>query len=128
MKKDNVVQIKSYAFAVRVVRLYQHLTCERKERVLSRQLLRSGTSIGANVEEAIGGQSRADFASKLSIAYKETIYWLRLMKDTGYLSGKEFDSIFADADELRRIIAAILTPTKRKTLRTKRNPVNRTNS
>lgn len=131
MKKDNVVQIKSYAFAVRVVRLYQHLTSERKERVLSRQLLRSGTSIGANVEEAIGGQSRADFASKLSIAYKETretIYWLRLMKDTGYLSGKEFDSIFADADELRRIIAAILTTTKRKTLRTKRNPVNRTNS
>ena len=89
MKNDNIVQIKSYGFAIRVVRLYQHLSTEKKEFVLSKQLLRSGTGIGANVEEAIGGQSRADFASKLAIAYKEareTSYWLRLLKDTGYLS------------------------------------------
>lgn len=70
MKKDNVIQIKSYDFAVRVVKLYKHLAQEKKEFVLSKQLLRSGTSIGANVEEAIGGQSRKDFFAKLTIAYK----------------------------------------------------------
>lgn len=99
--------------------------------MLSRQLLRSGTSIGANVEEAIGGQSRADFASKLAIAYKETreaIYWLRLMKDTGYLSEKEFVSIFADAEELRKIIAAILKTTNTKPPGSRRTPANNTNS
>ncbi len=68
--KDNVVQVKSYAFAVRIVKLCQYLRSEKREYVLSRQLLRSGTSIGANVEEAIGGQSRADFGAKLAIAYE----------------------------------------------------------
>lgn len=84
MKADNVVQAKSYAFAVRIVRLYQYLTGERREYVLSRQVLRCGTSIGANIEEAIGGQSRADFIAKLAIAYKEareTSYWLRLLRE-----------------------------------------------
>ena len=131
LKRDNVIQAKSYAFAVRVVRLYQHSVSDRKERVLSRQFLRSGTSIGANVEEAIGGQSRADFISKLAIAYKETretIYWLRLMKDTGYLSEKEFDSIFADAVELRKLITAILNTTKGKPVSRKRNHGNRANT
>lgn len=87
--KGNVIQAKSYAFAVRIVKLYQHLSAEKKEYVLSRQVLRCGTSIGANVEEAIGGQSRADFVSKMSIAYKEareTSYWLRLLSDTDYLT------------------------------------------
>lgn len=105
-----MVQEKSYAFAVRIVRLYQHLTAEKKEFVLSKQVLRSGTSIGANVEEAIGGQSRADFISKLAISYKEareTSYWLRLLKDTDYLTETEFVSIYADAEELCRIIGAI---------------------
>ena len=80
--KENVVKEKSFAFAVLVVNMYHHLTEQRKEFVLSKQVLRSGTSIGANVEEAIGGQLRADFVSKLSIAYKEareTSYWLRLL-------------------------------------------------
>ena len=115
MKADNLVRDKSYAFAVRIVRLYQHLSNDKRERVLSRQLLRSGTSVGANIEEAIGAQSRADFASKLAIAYKEareTNYWLRLMKDTGYLMGNEFDSINADSEELCRIIGAIQKTTK----------------
>jgi four helix bundle protein len=115
MKTDNVVQTKSYAFAVRIVRLYQHLASSKKEFVLSKQVLRSGTSIGANVEEAIGGQSRADFLSKLSIAYKEareTSYWLRLLKDTDYLNSSEFESIYADAEELCRIIASIQKSTK----------------
>ena len=115
--KENIIQTKSYAFAVRIVRLYQHLSVEKKEFVLSKQVLRCGTSIGANVEEAIGGQSRADFVSKMSIAYKETretSYWLRLLKDTGYLSQSEFESIHADAEELCRIIAAIQKSTKGK--------------
>ena len=86
--------------------------------MLSKQLLRSGTGIGANVEEAIGGQSRADFASKLAIAYKEareTSYWLRLLKDTGYLSETEFNSIHSDAEELCRLLVAIQKTTKGKT-------------
>jgi four helix bundle protein len=115
MKSENVIQAKSYAFAVRIVLLYQHLLKTKKEFVLGKQLLRCGTSIGANVEEAIGGQSRADFVSKLSIAYKEareTSYWLRLLKDTGYLTEAEFDSIYADSDELCRIIGAIQKSTK----------------
>jgi four helix bundle protein len=119
MKTDNVVQSKSYAFAVRIVRLYQHLTAGKREFALSRQILRSGTSIGANVEEAIGGQSRADFVSKLGIAYKEareTSYWLRLLKDTDYLTETEFQSIYADAEELCRIIGSILKSTKSKPL------------
>ncbi len=115
MKTDNLVQTKSYAFAVRIVRLYQHLSVKKKEYVLSKQVLRSGTSVGANVEEAIGGQSRADFVAKLSIAYKEareTSYWLRLLKDTEYLTEPEFESIHADAEELCRIIGAIQKSTK----------------
>ena len=115
MKTENIIQAKSYAFAVRIVRLYQHLSMTKKEFILSKQVLRSGTSIGANVEEAIGGQSRADFVSKMSIAYKEareTSYWLRLLKDTDYLSQSEFESIHADAEELCRIIASIQKTTK----------------
>lgn len=110
MKSDNVVQAKSYAFAVRMVRLYQYLVAEKKEFVLSKQIVRCGTGIGANVEEALGGQSRADFAAKLAIAYKEareTSYWLRLLKDTEYLTDGQFDSLHADAEELCRLIASI---------------------
>ena len=110
VKDDSPIQVKSYAFAVRVVRLYQYLSSDKKEYTLSRQLLRSGTSIGANVEEAIGGQSRADFFSKLAIAYKEareTAYWLRLLKDTDYLSESEFNSIYPDALELCRLLGAV---------------------
>ncbi len=113
--KENVVRDKSYSFAIRIVKLYQHLSTKKKEFVLSKQILRCGTSIGANVEEALGGQSRADFVSKMSIAYKEareTCYWLRLLKDTEYLTQAEFDSIYADAEELCRLIAAIQKSTK----------------
>lgn len=79
---ENVVFTKSYDFAVRIVRMYQHLPSEKKEYILSKQVIRSGTSIGANIEEAIGGISKADFRAKMSIAYKEareTDYWLRLL-------------------------------------------------
>ncbi len=102
---------KSFDFAVRIVNLYKHLSQEKKEFVLSKQLLRSGTSIGANVEEAIGGISKADFRAKLSIAYKEareTVYWLRLLHTTEYLNDKEFESVFYDADELCRLLFTII--------------------
>lgn len=110
MKKDNVIQIKSYDFAVRVVKLYKHLYQEKKEFVLSKQLLRSGTSIGANVEEAIGGQSRKDFFAKLTIAYKEareSHYWIRLLNDTDFLSDKESASLLTDIEEILKIIGSI---------------------
>jgi len=115
MKTENVIQNKSYAFAIRIIRLYQHLTDKKKEFVLSKQILRCGTSIGANVEEAIGGQSRADFVAKMTIAYKEareTSYWLCLLKDTDYLTQTEFESIFADSEELLKIITSIQKSTK----------------
>ena len=87
MKKENIIQQKSFAFALRIVHLYRYLTNEKKEFVLAKQALRSGTSIGANIEEAIGAQSEKDFLSKLSIAYKEareTKYWLNLLKASQY--------------------------------------------
>ena len=87
MKKDNIVQKKSYVFALRIINLYKFLKSERNEYDLSRQILKSGTSIGANIEEAIGAQSKKDFISKLSIAYKEareTHYWIRLLRDSIY--------------------------------------------
>lgn len=110
MKKDNVIQTKSYDFAVRIIKLYKHLSKEKREFVLSKQLLRSGTSIGANVEEAIGGQSRKDFFAKLTIAYKEareSHYWIRLLKDTEYLSEKESASLITDIEEILKIIGSI---------------------
>ena len=110
MKKDNVVQRKSYEFAIRIVNLYKFLIYKKKEFVLSKQILRSGTSIGANIEEAIGGQSKKDFISKISIAYKEareTKYWLRILKDTGFVDKKEFDSMIKDCDELLKIMTRI---------------------
>ena len=110
MKQNNVVQTKSYAFAVRIVKLYQYLVKEKQEYVLSKQLVKSGTSIGANVEEAIGGQSQKDFQAKLSISYKEareTHYWLRLMQDSGYLRPTQSKSLLEDCSELLKILGSI---------------------
>ena len=115
MKSENVVKDKSFAFAIRVVRAYQHLVSEKREFILSKQVLRSGTSIGANIEEAIGGQSEADFIAKLSIAYKEareTCYWIRLLQATDYLTESQAQSLLKDAEELCRIISKILLTTK----------------
>lgn len=108
--KDNIIRSKSYAFALRTVGLYKKLVIDKKETVLSRQVLRSGTSIGANVEEAVGAQSRKDFFAKLSIAYKEareTHYWLRILFDSGYLNKTEFDSVLLDCEEILKIIGSI---------------------
>jgi four helix bundle protein len=117
MKSGNVVQEKSYAFALRMVRMYQHLTEQGKEWVLSKQVLRSGTSIGANVEEAIGGQSDRDFLAKFNVAYKEareTHYWLRLLRDSGYLTDAEAASMIADCEELLKLTGSIIKTMKQK--------------
>ena len=108
--KDNIVVDKSKAFAVRIVRLYQYLHKEKNEYVLSKQLLRSGTSIGANVKEAIRGQSKADFYAKMCIASKEaseTEYWLELLFETEYIDKKQFDNIYDDIQELLRLLVSI---------------------
>jgi len=117
MKKVNVVQEKSFAFAIRIVNLYKYLCEEKKEYVLSKQVLRCGTSVGANIEEALGGQSDKDFTAKLSIAYKEareTIYWIKLLLRTEFLLQEQADSILQDADEICKIIAQILLTMKNK--------------
>ena len=117
MKEDNIIQSKSYAFAVRIVKVYKYLSSEKREFVLSKQLLRCGTSIGANVEEAIGGQSSKDFFSKLTITYKEAIethYWIRLLKDTNFLSQEQSESLLNDVTEILKIIGSI-----QKTIRNK---------
>jgi len=117
MKTENVIQEKSYAFAIRIVKLYRYLTEKKSEYVLSKQVLRSGTSIGANIEEGIGGQSQKDFFAKLNIAYKEareTHYWLRILRDTGYLSAKESAAILSNCDEILKIIGSIIKTMKMK--------------
>ena len=113
--RPNNLYKKAYAFGVRTVKAYQHLSQERREYVLSKQLLRCGTSIGANVAEANGAISEADFSAKISIAYKEcleTKYWLNLLHDTDYLSTPAFTSLFADADELGKLLYTILRVTR----------------
>jgi four helix bundle protein len=115
MRTDNIVQEKSFAFAIRIVNLYKYLTAEKKEFVLSKQLLRSGTSIGANVEEAIGGVSDKDFLNKLGIAYKEareSIYWLKLLHAADYITKDEFESLHNDAEEICKILGKIQITTK----------------
>lgn len=114
-KGGNLVVEKSYDFSVRIAKLYRFLCEKKKENILSRQVLRSGTSIGANVEEAIGGVSRKDFLNKLSIAYKEareTNYWLRILRDVEYLNQNMFDSLIKDCDEVTRIIFSIIRTSK----------------
>lgn len=108
--KENVIVDKSKAFAIRIIRLYQFLTTEKREFILSKQLLRSGTSIGANVRESIYGQSRPDFHTKLTIALKEaaeTEYWLELLHETDYITLEQFSSIMNDCKELIKILTAI---------------------
>ena len=112
---ENIIEDKSFRFAIRIVNLYKYLCRTKKEFVLSKQLLRAGTSIGANVAESQQAQSRADFIAKLSIALKETSetkYWLRLLKATDYLTDEESRSIYADCVELEKLLVTILKSTK----------------
>lgn len=114
--KENNIKNKSFAFAVRVVKLYQYLSEEKREFILSKQVLRSGTSVGAMVREAEHGQSKADFIHKFAIAQKEineTIYWLELLNETDYIDEQQFESLSNDAVELIKIITTIIKNTKR---------------
>ena len=116
MPMNNIVEEKSFLFAVRIVNLCKHLHDSKKEYILSKQILRSGTSIGANIAESQQSQSRADFLSKLEIALKETSetkYWLRLLKETDYLSEAEFHSIYPECVELERLLVSIVKSTKK---------------
>jgi four helix bundle protein len=113
--KENVIKIKSFAFSIRIVRLYQFLSSRKKEYVLSKQLLKSGTSVGALIREAEQAESKVDFKHKLSIAQKEineTIYWLELLFATDYLIEKQFESINTDAMEIFKILTSIIKSTK----------------
>ena len=115
--RENVIHIKSYAFALRVVKLYKYLVSEKKEYVLSKQLLRSGTAIGALVKEAEHAQSKADFIHKMNIALKEaneTVYWLELLKDSDYLDEEAFCSIHQDALTLLKMLISIVKTSKQK--------------
>lgn len=112
---DNVIENKSFQFAIRTVRLYKFLCEEKKEYVLSKQLLRAGTSIGANVTESQQAQSKPDFVSKISIALKEaseTKYWIKLLGATEYLSENQTKSILDDCVEIEKILVTILKSAK----------------
>ena len=110
MKENNLIQLKSYGFALEIISVYKSLVSREKEFVLSKQLLRSGTSIGANIEEAIGAQTRKDFFSKITISYKEareSHYWIRLLFDAEYIKQEEKTTLLELNDEILRIIGSI---------------------
>ena len=108
--KNNIVASKSKVFALRCIRLYKYLVSEKKEYVMSKQLLRSGTSIGANIKEALRGQSKSDFYAKLNISLKEaseTEYWLELLNESGYIENNFFEGIYSDCQEIISLLVAI---------------------
>lgn len=108
--RDNTIALKSKAFALRIVKLYQYLTETQKEYILSKQVLRSGTSIGANIKEGLCGQSTADFLTKMYVALKEaseTEYWLELLHESGYIEDAPFESIYVDVQELLKLLVSI---------------------
>lgn len=110
-EKENIILVKTYAFAIAIVETYKTLKSDSKEFILSKQLLRSGTSVGANVEEANGGYSKKDFRFKMNIAYKEareTMYWLKLLRDTHFISTEQSEKLIEDCEEILRILWKIL--------------------
>ncbi len=112
---DNIIEDKTLAFANRIVNLYKFLVTEKGEYIISKQIMRSGTSVGANVAEAQEAQSRNDFCSKMSIALKETNetkYWLKVLLNGEYITNEQFNSVFDDACELHKIISSIILSTK----------------
>ena len=116
MKTDNVIVEKSKKFAIRITKLYKYLCDNKNEYVLSKQLLRSGTSVGANVKEAIRGQSKADFIAKMNIALKEaseTEYWLDLLYESEYITKEQFESIILDCRELLKLLVSIIKSSKK---------------
>ncbi|WP_301060096.1 four helix bundle protein [uncultured Muribaculum sp.] len=120
--KDSILKSKSKSFALRIIKMYNYLCDEKKEYVMSKQVLRSGTSIGANIAEAFYAQSEADFIAKLYISRKEageTIYWIELLKESSYLGCDEADSMIKDCDELLKILTSSI-----KTMKSKQSPRN----
>ena len=114
--KENLLRDKSFAFALRTINLNKYLVKEHREYTISKQVLRSGTSIGANIEESVHAQSKVDFAHKLSIAQKEaceTNYWIRLLKESDFINPKLAESLLSDFDELQRMLAASVKTAKR---------------
>ena len=114
-EKDNIIRSKSFDFSVRIVNLYKILYYERNEKVISRQLIRSGTSVGANIEEGIAAFSKKEFIFKLQISYKEafeTRYWLKLLFRTEYIKQSEFESLLVDVEEIIKIMTVILKSSK----------------
>ncbi len=112
--KENLIAIKSYSFAITIVNLSKRLIA-KNEYILSKQILKSGTSIGANVEEAIGGISKKDFRAKMSISYKEareTHYWLRLLKDTNYITANEYNELEKELSSILKILYKIIQSSK----------------
>ena len=115
--KENVLKIKSYSFALRIVKLHQFLRKEKKEYILSKQILRCGTAIGALIREAEFAQSKADFTNKMQIALREaneTRYWLEIFKDSDYLNDKMFESIKNDCDELIQLLVSTVKTSKQR--------------
>ena len=116
MPKDNIIRDKAYEFALTIIKLYQKM-CDQNEYVIAKQLLRSGTSIGANVEEASAAQSRKDFISKMAIASKEareTNYWLRLIRDSDIGPGIDLSQIIDESEQIIRLLTAIVKTSKKK--------------
>jgi len=116
MERENIIKEKSYKFALRIVKLYKFLVETKKEFVLSKQILRSGTSIGANIEEGIGSSSKKDFINKMCIAHKEARevhYWIRLLKDSDYLDTKLAESLITDCDEILKITGKIISTSRK---------------
>jgi four helix bundle protein len=117
MKKENIILDKSYSFSLRIIKLYKFLCENKKEFVMSKQILRSGTSIGANVNESQAAETKNDFIHKLGISAKEireTEYWLKLLKDSEYIEENSFNSLIQDCGELRKIVNSIILSSKQK--------------
>ena len=115
--KDNIIKSKSFSFALRIIKLYQYLQVEKKEFILSKQLLRSGTSIGAMIRESEQAESKADFIHKLAIAQKEaneTEYWIELLYQSGYIDKHQYESIFYDITEIRKLLTSIIKTSKKR--------------
>jgi four helix bundle protein len=121
-KNNSIVASKSKAFALRIIKLYKYLTLEKKEYVLSKQILRSGTSIGANITEALSGISTNDFYAKIYISFKEsseTKYWLELLHESDYINDEQFNSIYEDCLELNKLLSSITKSIKEKIINNK---------
>ena len=112
---ENIIKIKSFKLAIRIVKLYQYLGNDKREFVFSKQVLRSGTSVGAMVREAEHAESKTDFKHKMAIAQKEaneTLYWLELLKETDYLTKEQFQTIYDDTVEIIKLLTSIIKTTK----------------